>query len=69
MKLTDLKLLVDCAAPDPWNKLHEVTVGFVAAKKRLVARGLIEENPQWLGCVRITDAGQRFVEEILSDHP
>lgn len=67
MKLTDLKLLVDCAHADSDGVL--VGPGFSAAMKRLLRRKLIEENPNWLGLVRLTRAGSVLIEKILSDHP
>ena len=63
MNRNDLKLLVDCAC----GIYGTVTVGsgFAAAQKRLVRRRLIEEDPHWLGCVRITNAGDLLVEKLL----
>ena len=69
MKLNDLKLLVDCSCNTNRPGVVRVGSGFSAAKNRLVRRGLIEEDPYWLGCVRITNAGDLLVEKILSDHP
>jgi len=65
MKLTDLKLLIDCCVDG-----HVlVPYGYDLAKKRLLRANLIEENPQWRGCVRPTDSGFKFVEKLQAVEP
>ena len=65
MKLTDLKLLIDCCV----GEHTRVAYGFDLAKKRLLRLKLIEEDPQWRGFVRPTDAGFKFVEKLLEIEP
>jgi len=65
VKLTDLKLLIDCHI----GEITRVPYGFDLANKRLLRLKLIEEDPQWEGFVRLTNAGFKFVEKLLAVEP
>ena len=65
MKLNDLRLLVDCAFWQDFDQVVFVGPGQVAAKERLLKARLIQENPQQRNVVKITDAGERFIDKLL----
>ena len=68
MKITDLKLLVDCAYRN-LDPIVYVPPSLGAAKTRLVKARLLEENPQQKGAVRITMLGLDFVDRLLEFRP
>lgn len=63
----DLKLLFDCACSEDDDRGVLVEIGFGAAKQRLLQGGLIEENPQLLGLVRITRSGIQLADRLLEE--
>jgi len=63
VKLTDLKLLVDCANA---GKAIIVRPGLFSARLRLLRYGLIEANPMWGDEVRITTKGVAYVDALLA---
>ena len=67
MKITDLKLLVECASRH--GEVVQVTSGLISAKVRLLRLGFIEEHRIWEHAVRITVAGDKFVASLLNIEP